>query len=130
MGFRIFGKSNEKEVDFFETNDMLVIFDAEKNTSDIVKVTDLTEDSVIAAGRYVVARLDCEVTTGPEGRIFFYKAPTRSIQETERLASLEFNMVLNHITAYKPPVPPAQMDWVKGLLFFLLFVSFVVMAFK
>jgi len=130
MRLRIFGKSDEKEVDFFETNDMLVVFDNDKNTSDITRVTDLTEDAVISAGKYKIPRLDCEATTGPEGRIFFYRAPTRSVQEVERLASLEFKTVLSHITAYKAPIPPAQMDWVKGLLFFLLFVSFIVMAFK
>lgn len=127
---RIFGKSNEKEVDFFETNDMLVVFDDEKNTSEITRVTEVTEDAVIAAGRYKIPRFDCVPTTSPEGRVFFYRAPTQSIQETERLASLEFNTVLNQITAYKPPVPPAQMDWIKGILFFLLFVGIIVLAFK
>jgi len=128
MAIKLFGKKDEKEVDFFATNDMLVVFDHSKNTSDIVRVTDLDEDAVVAAGRYKVPRLDCEVTTGPEGRIFFYRAPTESVQEVERLALLEYNTVLSQITAFRPPVPPASMDWTKGILFALLFVAFILIA--
>lgn len=122
---RIFGKSDKEEVDFFATNDMLVVFDNEKNTSDIVRVTEVSEKEVIAAGRYRLDRESCVVTSGPEGRIFFYNAPTKMIAETERLAQLEYNLVLSQITAYRPPQLPSQMDWTKGILMFFLFVALI-----
>ena len=106
----------------------MIVFDDEKKTSDINRITSITEDSVIVAGFYKVPILDCEITNGKEGRNFFYRAPSRSIQETGRLAQLEMNMVLEQITAYKPPVPPSSMDWTKGLLFGLVFIAFIVMG--
>lgn len=122
--------NRKKEEDFsIDTNDILVVFDDENKTADITRVTYVEEGAVAAAGKYKVPLLDCEVTTGPEGRIFFYRAPSRSVLETERLAQLEHNMVLSQVTAYKPPVPPASMDWTKGLLFGLLFVAIIVAAF-
>lgn len=109
----------------FETTDLLIVFDNENKTSDIKTITDFTEDSVIVAGFYKIPILDCEITTGKEGRNFFYRAPSRSIQETGRLAELEMNMVLEQITAYKPPIPPTQMDWTKGLLFAGIFLCVI-----
>lgn len=112
----------------FETTDLLIVFDDENKTSDIKTITTITEDSVIVAGYYKVPILDCEITTGKEGRNFFYRAPSRSIQETGRLAQLEINSVLEQITSYKPPVPPTSMDWTKGLLFGLVFIAFVILG--
>lgn len=112
-----------------DTSDTLVIFENDNKTADIVRVTALVDGAVIAAGKYKVPLLDCEVTTGREGRIFFYRAPAQSVIETERLAALEYNTVINQVTAYKPPIPPSSMDWTKGLLFGLLFVALIAMAF-
>ena len=122
--------NRQKDDDFtMDTNDLLVIFDNDNKTSDIARVTCVEDGAVTCAGRYKVPVLDCEVTTGPEGRIFFYRAPSQSVLETERLAKLEYTAVLNQVTAYKPPVPPSSMDWTKGLLFALLFVALIVAAF-
>jgi len=124
------GLLRKKEEDYtYETTDLLITFDDEKRTSDINRVTVIQDGAVIVAGHYKVPLLDCEITTGKEGRNFFYRAPSRSIMETERLAQLELNEVLTQITAYKPPIPPTSMDWTKGLLFGLLFVALIVMAF-
>lgn len=126
MGFL----NRKKEQDFVvETSDLLIVFDDEQRTSDIRRVSAVEAGAVICAGYYKVPVLDCEITTGREGRNFFYRAPSQSITETERLAQLELNEVLTQITAYKPPVPPTSMDWTKGLLFGLLFVAIIVMAF-
>lgn len=124
----IFNKRNSEE-HILDTNDMLIVFDNDSKTSDIARVTAVEDEAVIAAGRYKIPVQDCEITTGREGRVFFYRAPSRSVTETERLAKLEFNTVLNQITAYKPPIPPSSMDWTKGLLVFLLFVAIIVAAF-
>lgn len=124
----MFFKRKEEDEFLFETTDILIVFDNDNKTSDIKTITDFTEDSVIVAGHYKVPILDCEITTGKEGRNFFYRAPSRSIEETGRLAQLEMNMVLEQITAYKPPIPPSSMDWTKGLLFGLLFIAFIVIA--
>lgn len=124
----IFNRKKEDEY-IFETTDLLIVFDDENRTSDINRVTIIEGGAVIVAGHYKVPLLDCEITTGKEGRNFFYRAPSRSIMETERLAQLELNEVLTQITAYKPPIPPTNMDWTKGLLFGLLFVAIIAMAF-
>ncbi|MBG9585545.1 hypothetical protein [Cytobacillus firmus] len=124
----MFFKRKEEDEFIFETTDILIVFDNDNKTSDIKTITDFTEDSVIVAGHYKVPILDCEITTGKEGRNFFYRAPSRSIEETGRLAQLEMNMVLEQITAYKPPTLPSSIDWMKGLLIGLLFVAFIVIA--
>lgn len=122
----LFNKKKSEEDDFnFETNDLLIVFDDEKKTSDIKRVTSVMDGSVTVAGYYKVPLLDCEITTGEGGRNFFYRAPNQSIVETERLAQLEESMVLSQITAYKPPVLPNAIDWTKGLLFAGLFLCII-----
>jgi hypothetical protein len=124
----LLNRKKEDEEYTFETSDILIVFDDEKRTSDIKRITEIDGESVIAAGHYKIPLEDCEVTTGQEGRNFFYRAPSQSIKETQRLAALEQSMVLTQITAYKPPVPPNTMDWTKGLLFGLVFIAFIVMG--
>jgi hypothetical protein len=126
----MFGFKKKDDEFSFETNDILIVFDDDNKTSDIRRITEITEDSVIVAGYKIVPLLDCEVTTGKEGRNFFYRAPSRSVQETGRLAQLEMNMVLEQITAYKPPVPPTSMDWTKGLLFGGIFLCVIGLIIK
>lgn len=96
----LFGRKKEEDY-YLETEDYLVIFDDEQKTGDIVKVTAITEDAVIAHGRYKVPYHDCVLTTGTEGRIFFYNAPTQSIKETKRLAELEKNYIIREIANYR-----------------------------
>ncbi|MCK6259400.1 hypothetical protein LCY76_22775 [Fictibacillus sp. KIGAM418] len=125
---RLMGRRKEEDEFSFETSDLLIVFDDEKKTSDIMRVTGVNEESVMVAGFYKVPVGDCVITNGKEGRNYFYRAPSQSIRETERLARLEENMVLSQITAYRPPVPPTTMDWTKGLLFGLVFIAFIVMG--
>lgn len=125
----LFNRRKQDDDEFvFETTDLLIVFDDEQKTSDINRVTSVADGAVIVAGMYKVPLIDCEITTGKEGRNFFYRAPSQSIRETENLAALEMNMVLEQITSYKPPVPPTTMDWTKGLLFALVFIAFIVMG--
>lgn len=127
MGLNFLKKKNDDEY-MFETNDLLIVFDDEMKTSDIKRITEIDGDSIIVAGHYTVPLEDCQITTGQEGRNFFYRAPSQSIRETQRLARLEMNMVLEQVTAYRPPVPPNTMDWTKGLLFGLVFVAFIIVG--
>lgn len=127
MGF--LRKKNKDDDFIMETNDLLIVFDHEQRTSDIRRVSSIENGAIIVTGLYKVPLLDCEITTGLEGRNFFYRAPSQSIMETERLAQLEVNEVLTQITAYKQPVPASSLDWMKGLLIGLLFVSLIVQAF-
>ncbi|WP_018931350.1 hypothetical protein [Gracilibacillus lacisalsi] len=120
-------KKTEDEFNL-ETDDLLIVFDNEKKTSDIKHVTDITDDSVICMGYYKVPLSDCEITVGEMGRNFFYRAPSRSVEETERLAQLEMNTVLSQITAYQPPALPSSLDWTKGILFALIFIAFIIIA--
>src|SRR5690625_2914401 len=116
-----------KETDEFsmETNDLLIVFDNDKKTSDIKHVTEVTGEAVISAGYYKVPLEDCEITVGSDGRNFFYRAPSNSVMETQRLAQLELSTVLSQITAYQEPIPPTSIDWTKGLLFGLIFFAFI-----
>lgn len=119
----------KKEEEFFaETEDLLIVFDDDNKKSDIQRVSEIREGTIYVTGKYAVPANDCEVTTGPEGRNFFYRAPSQSVLETQRLAALEKSIVLNQITAYRPPVPPAAIDWTKGLLFGLVFLAFIIMG--
>jgi len=124
-----FRKKDDDEY-LFETRDILIVFDDEQKTSDISTITSIDHESVIVAGKYKVPIEDCEVTTGIDGRNYFYRAPTLSVLETKRLADLERNMVLEQITAYRPPTPPASMDWTKGLLFAGLFLCVIGLIFS
>ncbi|GAC92359.1 hypothetical protein KN10_2795 [Anoxybacillus flavithermus NBRC 109594] len=121
-------KRKEKDEFFPETNDILIVFDDEKKTSDIQRISDIRDNAIYVTGKYHIPLDDCEVTTGPEGRHFFYRAPSRSVQETKRLAELEKSIVLRQITAYRAPEPQSQMDITKILLFGLVFFAFIVMG--
>lgn len=125
LGFR------KKDEDDFqvETNDLLIVFDNDNKTSDIRVITTIDADAVIVSGYYKVPILDCEITVGADGRNFFYRAPSRSVEETERLAQLEMNTVLTQITAYQQPMLPSSLDWTKGLLFGLILIAFIVIGF-
>lgn len=122
------GKKEDENQFNYETNDLLIVFDDDNRTSDIQVVTDFS-DNAVTGETYKVPLEDCEITTGRDGRNFFYRAPAQSIKETHRLAELERNMVLTQITAYRPPVHPASIDWVKGLLIALIFIAFIVLGF-
>lgn len=126
------GLLNRKNKDefFTETNDILIVFNDENGTSDIKRISDINEDSVIVTGKYNVPIADCEVTTGSDGRHFFYRAPAQSITEVRRLAQLENNIILNQITSYKPPHDHNKLDMTKIMLFILVFIAFIVMIFK
>lgn len=121
-------RKQEEDEFFFETSDILIVFDDENRTSDIQRVSEIREGTIYVTAKYAVPLEDCEITTGTEGRNFFYRAPSQSVLETTRLAALEQSMVLNQITAYRPPVPPAAMDWTKGLLFGLIFLAFIIIG--
>lgn len=107
-----------------ETNDVLIVFDEQKKTSDICRVDEADTEKVVVYGKYVVPVADCEITNGPGGRHFFYRAPTRSIQETARLAQLEQSLVLAQITQYRKP-QENQFDLTKILLIVCIIVAFL-----
>lgn len=98
----IFNKKKDDEL-FEDLPDLLIVFDNDKKTSDVVNVTDIDDESVTAVGLYKVPLADCEITNSREGRNFFYRAPAQSVDEVRRLAQLERSMVLNQITQFKPP---------------------------
>lgn len=127
MGFLMKKKEEVNEYDII-TNDLLIVFNNDKRTSDINYVTEITADAVKVDGKYTVPIEDCDITTGKDGRNFFYKAPNQSITETENLARLEMNTVLTQMTAYREPVLPTSMDWTKGLLFALLVLCLIIVA--
>jgi len=127
----LFRKKDDEENEFnIQTDDILIVFDSDNLTSDINYITHIDDESVTVDGLYKVPIADCDITTGRNGRNFFYKAPQKSIQETERLARLEKSIVLTQITAYEPPLMPNSIDWIKGLLFAMLFLAFIIIAFK
>ncbi|GAE32873.1 hypothetical protein [Alkalihalobacillus hemicellulosilyticus] len=116
---------NRKKDDFLdETPDLLIVFDDEQKTSDVQRVRSVDEESVKTL-MYTVPKADCEITNGVEGRNFFYRAPTRSIVETGRLAHLEKNLVLTHITTYKPPEDHSAPDLTKIMMMIAIIVGFL-----
>lgn len=129
----IFSRKKDKEDEengyIFHTDDLLIVFNEDSRTSDINHITDISDHSITVEGLYKIPILDCDITTGKSGRNFFYRAPQKSIVETQRLAQLEKSMILNQITAYEPPILPTSLDWTKGLLFAMLFIAIIVIAF-
>lgn len=107
-----------------DTKDVLIVFDHDKKISDINRVDEVDAEKVVVYGKYVVPIADCEITTGGEGRHFFYRAPSRSVQETNRLAQLERSLVLSQITQYKKP-QEQQTDITKILLIGVICVAFL-----
>lgn len=120
--------NRKKDEEFFQdTNDLLIVFDDEKKTSEIRTISHYGEDGsikVLGPTGYSIPIEDCEITNSEEGRNFFYRAPTQSIKETQRLAQLEKSIVLSQITQYRPKEPEEKGN---GLTFFLL--SIIVFAF-
>lgn len=125
----IFNKKKKSENEFYaDTEDLLVVFDNDNKTSSIERVSEIRDGAIYVTGKHAVPIEDVEISNGMEGRIFFYRAPTQSIAETERLANLERSLVLNQITSYKPPVDPNGMDIQKIFLMGLILVAFVVIG--
>lgn len=124
----IFNKKRKEDEFFPETDDLLIVFDDDKKTAVIERVSEVREGAVYVTGKHAVPLEDVEISNGIEGRVFFYRAPTRSIQETERLATLERSLVLHQITAYKPPADPNAIDITKMALMGLILVAFVVIG--
>lgn len=120
-------KEVENEFDIL-TNDLLIVFNHDKRTSDINMISEVTADSVKVDGKYVVPIDDCEITTGRDGRNFFYRAPAESVTETQNLAQLEMNTVMRQMTAYREPILPASMDWTKALLFAIIVLALIIVA--
>lgn len=128
----MFGFGKKQAADDFEEDlrDRLVVIDAERHTSDIVYVTDVTDTHVQARGRYAVPVDDCDVFSSRDGSVYVLKADTRYVQETKRLAALEQSIVLKQITNYKPePVDNPNFDFMRWALVGLLFVAIIVAAF-
>lgn len=119
----------KKDDEFFpDTDDILIVFDDDNKTSEIHRISEIRQGTLYVTGKHAIPVDDCEITNSKEGRNFFYRAPSQSVKETMRLAALEQSMVLSQITAYKPPIPPASMDWTKGLLFGIVFLAFIVLG--
>lgn len=116
----------KKDDDLFpDTNDVVIVFDDEKKTSDIQRINEIRDNSIYVHGHYNIPIEDCEITNSVEGRNFFYRAPSQSITETKRLAQLEKSIVLRHITEYKPPQDANGMDITKMMLIGAIIVGFL-----
>lgn len=126
MGFLTKDSRDEAE---YEVTDTLIIFDADNHTTEILNVTDVTENSVLVSGKNEVPLKDLVVSTGRYGRVFFYKAPTESITQTHNLAMLEYDKVLSQITAYNQPEAPGGMDLMKWIMAGIIALQLIVMAF-
>ncbi|MBM7543260.1 hypothetical protein [Amphibacillus cookii] len=125
----LLNKKKDEEDYKVETTDLLIVFDNDNKTSDINVVSSLDDGTVTVNGMYKIPLQDCEITVGKEGRNFFYRAPAESVEEVERLAQLEHNIVLTQITAYRPPEPPNAMDLTKVFLFALVALALIAMIF-
>lgn len=115
--------------DWAETNDILIVFDDEKKTSDIKRINKIDSETIWVDGIYKIPLLDCEVTNSEEGRNFFYRAPSESIRNVRRIAELEKTTVLQQITSFKPAQPPKPNLMVLGL-FIMMGIELIVIAVK
>lgn len=126
----ILSKNKKEEENFLDLDDRLVIYENDGHNCEIYYVTEVSDESVIAAGRAVVPKADCHVSTSSEGRVWLYNAPKSHVHEVERLARLEQSIVLRQITNYKPEPPPnPNLDMKFWALAALLFVAIIAAAF-
>lgn len=123
MPLKMINRKKEEEL-WPETNDLLIVFDDDKKTSEIHRISEIKEDRVFVRGYYNIPIEDCEITNSFEGRHFFYRAPSQSIKETARLAKLEQSIVLQQVTNYKP-VNNNRPDMNKIMLFIALLVLII-----
>ncbi|HDR8066611.1 TPA: hypothetical protein QCY66_005658 [Bacillus cereus] len=118
LSFSKFSRQKLKEEDFFpQTNDVLIIFDDDNKTSDIKRISSISDGKIFVNAEYMLPLDDCEVTNSATGRNFFCRAPKEYVQETRRLAELEKSIVLSKITQYKPKPVENVMDYTKMALF-------------
>jgi len=123
-------RKKKEEENFLDLEDRLIVYENDGHNCEIYYVTEVNEEAVIAAGRAVVPKGDCSVSTSSEGRIWLYNAPKAHVHEVERLARLEGSMVLRQITNYKPePVENPNLDMKFWALAALLFVAIIAAAF-
>lgn len=128
--FNFNGNKTNNDENFLDTDDRLVLYETDGHTCEIYYVTEVNDESVIAAGRAVVPKYECDVAVSQEGRVWLYQAPKAHIKEVERLARLEQSMVLQHITNYKPePKENPNLDMKFWALALLLFVAIIAAAF-
>ena len=125
----LFKRKQEDEEYSIETTDLLIVFDNDNRTSDIKQIDYIDDEAVTVEGAYKVPIKDCEISVGKEGRNFFYRAPQQSINEVERLARLEQNIVLSQITSYREPEMPNATDLTKIILMGLIAVAFISIIF-
>lgn len=114
---------------FAPTDDTLIVFDDEKKTSDIKPINFIEKGVLFVDGLYKIPVADCEITNAEDGRHFFYRAPSQSILETQRLAALERDTVLKHITSFKIK-DEKPVDLTKILLFCMLGLMTIGLIFK
>ncbi|QTB25013.1 hypothetical protein J1907_23755 (plasmid) [Lysinibacillus sphaericus] len=123
------GKKKEEE-HFLDLDDRLIVWNEENHSCEIHYVTEVSDESVIVAGRFVAPKELCNVATSSEGRVYIYQAPAVAIQHIESLAKLEQSMVLQQITNYKPePKENPNLDFKHWALVGLLFVAIIAAAF-
>lgn len=125
-----FNRSKKEDENFFDLDDRLIIYENDGHNCEIYNVTEVNDQAVIAAGRAVVPKEECHVSTSAEGRIWLFNAPKAHVHEVERLARLEKSIVLQQITNYKPePKENPNSDLRFWAVIGLLFVAIVVTAF-
>lgn len=126
----MFNRNRKEEENFLDTDDRLIIWNEETLSCEIHYVTEINDESIIAAGHAVVPKNLCNIATSAEGRIFMYQAPAAAVQHVESLARLEQSIVLQHITNYKPePKENPNLDMKFWALAGLLFVAIIAAAF-
>lgn len=123
----MFGRKKEEFRDF---DDRLIVFDDDQQTASIDYVDAAENGKITVVGKHTVPVEDCEIVNGEvDGvvvRLYFYRAPTESVQTTANLAHLEKSIVLNQITEYNDPMDHEKgFDFVKAALFGLLAIAII-----
>lgn len=120
----LFSKKEEYDRDL---DDRLIIYDDDLQTTTIEYVDKVDDGKVTVYGKHAVPVQDCVITNGDVhgivARVYFYRAPTESIQTTTNLAKLEQSIVLQQITDYSEKKEEKSFDWVKFGLFALLGIA-------
>lgn len=111
-----------------KVRDRLVIIEKDGRLCEILPVTDINSDRILAPG-YSVPWQDVQEYISPEGRVFVVHAPEEYIMETRHLAEVEQATVIRSAIQYERVVPP-RADLGRYLPWAVIVILILVLAFK
>lgn len=122
-------KAAKKKSDIPVIRERVVVLENDGQGIEILTVTS-KDDERILAGDMAIPIQDVDTRISPHGRVFVLNAPTKYVDETKHLASLEMSTVIRQAVNYQRPGVASKPDspimkllpWILAALMLLLWV--------